>query len=87
MQLCVFALKSVCILRLSYLVREFGIRIDFFYVVVYTSGSLDPSHVLLAMGLSLPEALGSLRLTVGPATTEADLERALQALSGIGALA
>ena len=51
------------------------------------SGSLDPSHVLLAMGLSLPEALGSLRLTVGPATTEADLERALQALSGIGALA
>jgi len=51
------------------------------------SGSLDPSHVLLAMGLSMPEALGSVRLTVGPATTDAEVGRALLALSGIGALA
>src|SRR4029077_1682282 len=29
------------------------------------SGSLDPSHVLLAMGLSMGQALGSLRLTTG----------------------
>jgi len=34
------------------------------------SGSLDPSHVLLAMGLSLDQALGSLRLTTGYATTD-----------------
>jgi cysteine desulfurase len=34
------------------------------------SGSLDPSHVLLAMGLSLEQALGSLRLTTGYATTD-----------------
>src|ERR1700686_3350243 len=40
------------------------------------SGSLDPSHVLLAMGLSLDEALGSLRLTTGYATTHAEISRA-----------
>lgn len=40
------------------------------------SGSLDPSHVLLAMGLSLDEALGSLRLTTGYTTTDADIARA-----------
>jgi len=40
------------------------------------SGSLDPSHVLLAMGLSLEQALGSLRLTTGYATTDADISRA-----------
>ncbi|HEX6349785.1 MAG TPA: aminotransferase class V-fold PLP-dependent enzyme [Candidatus Dormibacteraeota bacterium] len=51
------------------------------------SGSLDPSHVLLAMGLSLAEALGSLRLTVGPQTTDAEVEQALTALNGIAALA
>jgi cysteine desulfurase len=40
------------------------------------SGSLDPSHVLLAMGLSLEQALGSLRLTTGYATTDEELTRA-----------
>lgn len=40
------------------------------------SGSLDPSHVLLAMGLSLEQALGSLRLTTGYATTEDEISRA-----------
>ena len=45
------------------------------------SGSLDPSHVLLAMGLTLEEALGSLRLTVGYDTTRDDIERALDILS------
>jgi cysteine desulfurase len=40
------------------------------------SGSLDPSHVLLAMGLSLERALGSLRLTTGYATTDQELTRA-----------
>ncbi len=45
------------------------------------SGSLDPSHVLLAMGLSLDEALGSLRLTIGYATTDADISRARAIIS------
>jgi len=40
------------------------------------SGSLDPSHVLLALGLSLERALGSLRLTTGFATTDEELTRA-----------
>lgn len=37
------------------------------------SGSLDPSHVLLAMGLTLEQALGSLRLTTGYATTDDEI--------------
>lgn len=40
------------------------------------SGSLDPSHVLLAMGLSLEDSLSSLRLTVGWSTTPEDIDRA-----------
>jgi len=45
------------------------------------SGSLDPSHVLLAMGLSLAAALGSLRLTTGYATTDEDVSRARDIIS------
>jgi cysteine desulfurase len=44
------------------------------------AGSLDPSHVLLAMGYSLAEASGSLRLTVGYDTTELEVERAVEVL-------
>ena len=47
------------------------------------SGSLDPSHVLLAMGLSLEEALGSLRLTTGYTTTDAEVSRARAILSAV----
>jgi cysteine desulfurase len=46
------------------------------------SGSLDPSHVLLAMGLSLDAALGSLRLTTGYATTDDEIARAREIISG-----
>ena len=45
------------------------------------SGSLDPSHVLLAMGMSFDEALGSLRLTTGYTTTHADVVRACVIIS------
>jgi cysteine desulfurase len=41
------------------------------------SGSLDPSHVLLAMGLGMEQALGSLRLTTGYATTDQEVARAV----------
>ncbi|MEO8743962.1 MAG: aminotransferase class V-fold PLP-dependent enzyme [Candidatus Dormiibacterota bacterium] len=44
------------------------------------SGSLDPSHVLLAIGLDLGRALGSLRLTTGYATTDDEVERAAAAI-------
>jgi cysteine desulfurase len=45
-----------------------------------TSGSLEPSHVLLAMGISPQEALSSLRLTVGKRTTEADVDGAVEVI-------
>ena len=41
-----------------------------------TSGALDPSHVLLAIGLSREEASGSIRLTIGRETTEEELKEA-----------
>ena len=47
------------------------------------SGSLDPSHVLLAMGLGLESALGSLRLTTGYATTDDEVSRARAILSTV----
>ena len=47
------------------------------------SGSLDPSHALLAMGLSLDEALGSLRLTTGYSTTDDDVALASTTLSSV----
>ena len=43
-----------------------------------TSGSLEPSHVLLAMGIPARDALGSLRLTVGKGTSVADVDAALE---------
>jgi cysteine desulfurase len=45
------------------------------------SGSLDPSHVLLAMGLGLDEALGSMRLTTGYATSDDEISRAQAIIS------
>ncbi len=48
-----------------------------------TSGSLDPSHVLLAIGLPHEVAHGSLRLSLGDDTTEADVDGVLKVLPGI----
>lgn len=45
-----------------------------------TSGSLDPSHVLLAIGLESELARGSLRLTLGEETTREELDRTLEVL-------
>jgi cysteine desulfurase len=45
-----------------------------------TSGSLEPSHVLLALGLSADMAHGSLRLTLGRDNTEADVDHVLKVL-------
>ncbi|HLK38604.1 MAG TPA: aminotransferase class V-fold PLP-dependent enzyme [Polyangiaceae bacterium] len=44
------------------------------------SGSLDPSHVLLAMGFTLERSLGSLRLTTGYDTTDEEVELAVAIL-------
>lgn len=48
-----------------------------------TSGSVDPSHVLLAMGFPDEQSHGSLRLTLGKGNTEEDVEAFLAALPGI----
>lgn len=43
-----------------------------------TSGSLDPSHVLMAIGLPHEIAHGSLRITIGDFTTEEDIDYVLE---------
>ena len=48
-----------------------------------TSGSLDPSHVLLAIGLPHEIAHGSLRLTLGADTTKEDLDYTLEQIKEI----
>ena len=48
-----------------------------------TSGSLDPSHVLLAIGLPHEIAHGSLRLSLGSETTEADVDYVIETLPNI----
>jgi cysteine desulfurase len=48
-----------------------------------TSASLEPSHVLLAMGVPIEIAHGSLRLTVGEDNTEEEADYVLSVLPGI----
>ena len=48
-----------------------------------TSGTLEISHVLCALGLPETRARGSLRLTTGVRTTDADVERLLEVLPAI----
>ena len=48
-----------------------------------TAGSLDPSHVLTAIGLTRDEAKGSLRLTLGTDTTQADIDEVVAKLPRI----
>lgn len=48
-----------------------------------TSGSAEPSHVLLAMGLPVELAHGSLRLTLGKDNTDEDVDIVLAALPGV----
>ena len=48
-----------------------------------TSGSLDPSHVLLAIGLPHEIAHGSLRLTLGEDITKEDLDYTLEQIKEI----
>ncbi len=48
-----------------------------------TSGSLDPSHVLLAIGLPHEVAHGSLRLTLSAETTKEDIDTTVEAIKEI----
>ncbi len=48
-----------------------------------TSGSLDPSHVLLALGLTHEVAHGSLRLSLGRYNNEEDVDYILEVIPGV----
>ena len=48
-----------------------------------TSGSLEPSHVLMALGMPHEVAHGSVRMTLGRYTTRADIDRVLDVMPGI----
>ena len=45
----------------------------------WESGSLDPSHVLMAMGMDRQEAAGAVRFSLGVASTEQDVAAAITA--------
>lgn len=48
-----------------------------------TSASLEPSHVLLAMGLPHEIAHGSIRFSMGPENTEEEMDKVISLLPGI----
>ena len=48
-----------------------------------TSGSVDPSHVLIAIGFTPEWSHGSLRLTLGKQNAESDVDAVMSALPGI----
>ena len=48
-----------------------------------TTGETEPSFVLKAMGLPDEWAIGSVRMTLGHATSEADIEHVLGVLPGV----
>jgi cysteine desulfurase len=45
-----------------------------------SSGAIEPSHVLLSMGMPAADALGSVRFSLGPTTTAAEVEEAIAAV-------
>jgi cysteine desulfurase len=48
-----------------------------------SSGSAEPSHVLLAIGVPAQQAYGSLRFTLGKYTTEQEIDRVIEVLPPI----
>ncbi|MGB3734929.1 MAG: cysteine desulfurase family protein [Ilumatobacter sp.] len=45
------------------------------------SGAMEPSHVLAAMGVDRSVAMGALRLSLGHASTDADVDRGIEAIT------
>jgi cysteine desulfurase len=48
-----------------------------------SSGAVEPSHVLLSMGLGEEEASSGIRFSLGSSTTDDDVDRALAAVPGV----
>jgi cysteine desulfurase len=48
-----------------------------------SSGTLEPSHVLKAMGLPTHRTQNSIRFSLGAANTEADVDRTVAVLPGL----
>jgi len=48
-----------------------------------SSGTLEPSHVLRAIGLSSSRVQSAIRFSLGPATTEAEIDRVLDVLPAL----
>jgi cysteine desulfurase len=48
-----------------------------------STGAVEPSHVLVAMGIPRELALGTIRFSLGRETTEADIERAVEVVPGV----
>ena len=48
-----------------------------------TSASLDPSHVIIALGMPFEVAHGSMRFTLGRSTTEEDIDYILEVLPSL----
>jgi cysteine desulfurase len=48
-----------------------------------TTGAVEPSHVVVAMGISRDLGVGALRLSLGRQTTEEDVDRAVQVMPAI----
>jgi cysteine desulfurase len=73
--LCFDGIESEALL---YLLEQDGIMAS--AAASCASGAQDPSHVLAAMGVSRDVAQGSLRLSLGVASTDADVDHALTAI-------
>jgi cysteine desulfurase len=48
-----------------------------------STGAVEPSHVLVAMGVPRELALGTIRFSLGRDTSEADIERAIEVVPGV----
>ena len=70
---------------LLYLLDAQGIRVS--TGSACQAGVPEPSHVLVAMGLSEQSARGALRFSVGAQTTDADIDRVLDVFPGVVAAA
>ncbi len=70
--LCIPGIESEALL---FLLEQAGISAS--AAASCASGAMEPSHVLAAMGVPRDLAFGSLRLTLGWSSTEADVDLAL----------